>query len=288
MEFGTSRQAVYFNNCVYAMNLETFIRLAGALGRETDAELYKERLDRLIPAIRKEFYDPQTGLYDTGTQVQQAFAVIAGVSKEDETRTEASIVEDMRGKHPYFDMGSSGVPVLLRYLSERPGMAELTASILSRTEYPGYGHFLAAGETTWPEDWHVDVPSRMHTCYTGIAGWFTKGLCGIRPGSEGGYRHFTIQPSPVGGVDFAEACVNSPYGEIVSRWERLENGLLVSVTVPPGTSADVYVPGEDAEGVREGGMPLDRAEGVRLTGSGDGYVNVHVEAGNYRFISPLK
>jgi alpha-L-rhamnosidase len=284
-EFGSSHQAVYFNNCVYAMNLETFVKIAGLLGKRDDAALYSERLAELLPAIHSEFYDPETGHYSDGNQVQQAFAVITGVAKDSiQARVEASIADDMRNGTKYFDMGSAGITVLLHYLVEHPEVAELAAQILQKTDFPGYGYFITQGETTWPEDWVIDVPSKIHTCYTGIAGWFTKGLCGIQPdGDNPGYRHFIIKPHIVSGVNFAEASIGSPYGEIVSRWERRDNRVILSVTVPPNTSATVYIPSPQPDDVTENGSVLDIVEGITLKDPENGYTVVDATSGKYAF-----
>jgi alpha-L-rhamnosidase len=287
-EFGLSRQALYFNNCVYAMNLETFVKIANLLNKPNDAALYGERLAALRPAIHAEFYDPNTGNYSDGTQVQQAFAVITGVAKEDSIRkrVETAIVNDMLNKHKYFDMGSSGLVVLLHYLAERPETASLAASILNKTEFPGYGYFIDQGESTWPEDWKIDVPSKIHTCYTGIAGWLTKGLCGIQPSEKNvGYKHFIVKPFIVAEVDFAEASVGTPYGEIVSRWERKENKIILSVIAPPNTSATVYVPSSQPEQITENGNPLNAAKGVTPKGAEKDYAVVEVVSGKYVFES---
>jgi alpha-L-rhamnosidase len=287
-EFGSSHQAVYFNNCVYAMNLETFVKIADLLDKPEDAALYSERLAELLPAIQSGFYDQNTGNYSDGNQVQQAFAIITGLAKDSiQTRAETIIANDMRNGKQYFDMGSSGITVLLHYLTERPETAEPAAAILNKTAFPGYGYFIAQGETTWPEDWKVDVPSKIHTCYTGIAGWFTKGLCGIQPDKDNaGYKHFIIKPFIVNEVDFAEASVGSPYGEITSRWERKDNNkIILSVIVPPNTSATVYIPSAQPENVTENGNALKAAEGVTSKGAENGYAVVEVTSGKYVFES---
>jgi alpha-L-rhamnosidase len=287
-EFGSSAQAVYFNNCVYAMNLETFIKMANLLGKSEDAALYGERLAKLLPAIQSAFYDPDTGHYSDGNQVQQAFAVITGLAKDSiRLRAETTIAGDMRNGKQYFDMGSSGLIVLLHYLTTHPETAGLAAAILNKTTFPGYGYFIAQGETTWPEDWKIDVPSKIHTCFTGIAGWFTKALCGIRPDeNNAGYKHFIVKPFIVAEVDFAEASIASPYGEIVSRWERKKNKTVLSVTVPPNTSARVYVPTSQPEQVTENGNKLNAAEGITPKGAENGYAVLEVLSGQYEFVSP--
>jgi alpha-L-rhamnosidase len=250
--------------------------------------LYGGRLADLIPAINAEFYDSTTGNYSDGTQVQQAFAVITGLANNGvRIQTEASIADDMRGKHPYFDMGSSGLPVLMHYLTEHSETAELTATIFNKTTFPGYGYFIEQGETTWPEDWKIDVPSKIHTCYTGVAGWFSKGLCGIQPDEDNaGYKHFIVKPAIVAEVDFAEASVGSPYGDIVSRWERRDSKIILSVTVPPNTSATVYIPASYPEQITESGNLLYEAEGITLKDAENGRVVVRVVSGKYEFVSP--
>jgi alpha-L-rhamnosidase len=286
-EWGSSRQALYFNNCVYAMNLETFVKIANLLGKYGDVALYGERLAILRPAIHAEFYDPDTGYYCDGNQVQQAFAVITSVTPDSiRIRAEASITNNMRNEKQYFDMGSSGLTVLLHYLADHPETAPLAASILNKTEFPGYGYFIDQGESTWPEDWKIDVPSKIHTCYTGIAGWFTKGLCGIQPDEKNaGYKHFVVRPFIIDEVDFAEASIGSPYGEIVSHWERKDNRIILSITVPPNTSATVYIPTSNPEQITENGNPLNVAEGITPKGADNGYVVVEVTSGKYEFVA---
>ncbi|MDR1223117.1 MAG: glycoside hydrolase family 78 protein, partial [Tannerella sp.] len=287
-ESGNSVQAVYFNNCVYAMNLETFVQFAKLLGKDDDVALYGERLEQLRSAIHSKFYDREHARYCDGTQVQNAFALLTGVTVESEcAKVAAYIHDDLNGEHPYFDMGSSGLTVLLKYLVAHPEEGETTAKIMNRTTFPGYGYFIDQGESTWPEDWKVNVSSKIHTCYTGVAGWFTKGLCGIQPGSDG-YRHFTLKPFIVAEVDFAEASVASPYGDIVSRWERKASEIILSVTVPPNTSATVYIPASPSGQITENGHPLNVVDGVVPKGAENGYVVVEVASGKYEFVAEYK
>jgi alpha-L-rhamnosidase len=68
-----------------------------------------------------------------------------------------------------------------------------------------------------------------------------------------GFRHFLIKPAVVGDLTFARTRYKPPYGPIVSNW-RIENGMLhMDVTVPPGTTATVYVPASTPAAVTEGG-----------------------------------
>lgn len=68
-------------------------------------------------------------------------------------------------------------------------------------------------------------------------------VAGIRLLDGGpGYRHFRIEPRPGGGITWAQARHDSPYGRIESAW-RLDGGTFeLSLTVPPGTTAEVALP----------------------------------------------
>jgi len=242
-DFGTSKEALFFNNCVYVMNLETMIRFAKLLNKQEDVEKYNARLTELKQAIQATFYDTKSNNYMSGWQVQNAFPLLVGITPESErAKVAANIHNDLNGKHPFLDMGSSGLTVLLKYLIANPEEGETVAKILNKTEFPGYGYFVAEGESTWPEDWKINVPSKIHTCYTGIASWFIKGLCGIQPDTEKpGYKHFIIRPMIVDEVTFAEASVESPYGQIFARWERSNGKIKLTVIIPPNTTATVYM-----------------------------------------------
>jgi alpha-L-rhamnosidase len=286
-EGGDSPQAIYFNNCTYAMNLETDIEIAKVLGHSAAAALYAGRLEALKAHIHKAFFKTDSCIYSDGNQVQLAFALITGITPEDKIQAvKAHLANALAKPNAYFDMGSSGLPVLLRYLTQHPGTGKLAAAILAKTTEPGYGYFLRRGETTWPEYWNIDVQSRMHTCYTGIAGWLTKSLCGIHPDSQSpGFRRFVIQPVIVPEVSFAESAVESPYGRIESRWERQGGRTELSVTVPPNSVATVYIPARSADRITESGVNIGKSEEITLQGTAGGYVMVEVGAGKYKFQS---
>ncbi|MDR0537084.1 MAG: glycoside hydrolase family 78 protein [Tannerellaceae bacterium] len=288
-EFGDNINAVFFNNCVYVMNLQTMIRFSTLLNRQDDVKLYAGRLSQLKPAIQSKFYKPDSAIYQSGTQVQNAFALLTGITPESERKRVAEYIHnDMNGAHPYFDMGSSGLSVLLKYLVATPEENETTARILNSTEFPGYGYFISQGETTWPEDWKIEVESKIHTCYTGIAGWLIKGLCGIQPDpAHPGYKSFTIRPAIVPQTNFAEATVESPVGQIFSRWERKGKQLTLSVIIPPGSEAKVHIPAAMPKNILESGLDIEKSPDITVEGFKDGYTIVALSSGRYNFSSEL-
>jgi alpha-L-rhamnosidase len=99
-----------------------------------------------------------------------------------------------------------------------------------------------------------------------------------------GYRRIVIRPHPGGGPTHSPASYRSIQGNIVCAW-RLDRGrFYLEATVPPNTTATVYVPvGAPHEVVVEGGDPAANTEGVELLRMEDGAAVFRVAAGSYRF-----
>lgn len=66
------------------------------------------------------------------------------------------------------------------------------------------------------------------------------------------YRHFRIEPLPGGGITWARAEHDSPCGRIESSWRIAGDELELTATVPPGTTAEIALPGGIAETVTAG------------------------------------
>jgi hypothetical protein len=102
---------------------------------------------------------------------------------------------------------------------------------------------------------------------------------------ESGYKHAVIHPQPGGGLTYARASLDSPYGEIRSAWELTEDAFTLQVTVPANARATVRVPADGLAQVTESGQALDRAEGVISAQVEGKEVVVQVRSGQYRFTS---
>jgi alpha-L-rhamnosidase len=289
-ERGDSPESLLFNNCVYAMNLASFIEMSEILGKTEDVALYRARLAALKTRIHEHFFNPEQNTYATGRQVHQAFPLMTGVVPEKLRPAVAACFDrEITETRPWFDMGSSGLPIILRYLIEHARHDELAACILSKDTEPSYGYFLSRGETAWPEYWKVDLPSRIHTCYTGISAWFIKSLCGIRLDPERpGERALLIQPAPVGGLTHAEGVADSPAGPVKVRWERTENAVFkLTVMLPPNSTAIVRMPSCDPEAVTENGHPVRHAAGVTFVRAEANCAVLAIGSGHYEFAGRL-
>jgi alpha-L-rhamnosidase len=87
-------------------------------------------------------------------------------------------------------------------------------------------------------------------------------------------------------VTWAKGEYQSIRGRIAAGW-KIENQMIyLDVTVPPNTTATVYVPTGDASAVRESGHIASEAEGVTRAGSDEGVAIYRLDAGQYHFAAP--
>jgi alpha-L-rhamnosidase len=92
-----------------------------------------------------------------------------------------------------------------------------------------------------------------------------------------------MKPTSIEGLDFVKASHISPYGKINSEWVKTADHFDWQITIPPNTTATVYLPaGEDPE-VLEGDRPYRLLEG----GPEDGAIAIPLVSGSYHFISKL-
>ncbi len=286
-EFGNTAESLLFNNCVYAMDLRTFIGMARVLGKEDDVSAYGQKLEDLKAKIHAHFFNAGQNTYIDSRQIHLAFPMFAGITPDNvRPAVFANFEKEILQTRPYLDMGSSGLPILLKFLVEDVERNDILFEHLSKTTEPGYGYFLSRGENTWPEYWDDNCPSRIHTCYTGIASWFMKGLGGIREDpNQYGYQSFIIKPALVGDLTFAEASTESLYGKIISRWEKKNGQVQMNVTIPVNSTAIVFVPATDVSKVTESDVAIPLANGVKFLRMEGPYAVFRAQSGIYQFVA---
>ncbi|TNJ44997.1 family 78 glycoside hydrolase catalytic domain [Tamlana fucoidanivorans] len=286
-----SPEAIHFNNCIYAYMLDNAVKMASALGKTDDVKLYSDRLNIQRKATHKLSYNKETGKYVNGQQVDQAFALLTGVTPESERqKVYDNLVDNVLYKFPYYDTGSSGQALYTRYFTDSGERMDLIYELLQDKHHPSYGYFIEQGKTVWPERWSAVGVSQIHTCYTGIGGYFIKGFGGIRPDPESpGMQYMLIKPAVVGDLTFANTTYKSMYGNVVVNWAKKDNNSATfHIQIPANTTAKVYLPAMSKEVVKEGSDLADSSEGITYIGTEKNdavgnYVIYNVMSGVYDF-----
>jgi alpha-L-rhamnosidase len=270
--------------------LDNAMHIAEALGKTEDAKTYKDRLKVQREATHKLSYNSETGKYISGYQVDQAFALLSGVTPVSEKeKVEANLTDNVLYKFPYYDTGSSGQALYTRYFIESGERMDLVYELLRDKHHPSYGYFLEQDKTVWPERWSAIGNSQIHTCYTGIGGYFIKGFGGIRPNPEElGMQNIVVKPALVGDLTFTNTEYESMYGNVVVNWKKEGNGATFHIEVPINTTAKVYLPAASKTGIQESGVLAEKSESITFVGTEKNkavgnYVIFNVVSGVYDF-----
>ncbi len=198
-------------------------------------------------------------------------------------KLEQNILVKNRG---HLDTGMLGTYFMMEHLREI-GRNDLVCTMFSQTTHPGWGHMLAAGATTFWEQWNGHW-SHIHSCFTSPDNWFYQGLAGIQPDPAApGFKNVIIRPAIVGDVTWVKGYHESPYGRIVSDWKRDSEILSMNVVIPPNSTATIFVPTQDGTSVIESGTPAGEAEAVRFLRMEDNTAVYTLASGTYHFQSRM-
>jgi alpha-L-rhamnosidase len=84
-------------------------------------------------------------------------------------------------------------------------------------------------------------------------------------------------------MTWVKGCYDSIRGRIISEWKRDGSRLILNVTIPPNTSATVFVPARHAEDVNEGSGPAAKASGVQFVCMENSRAVYQIGSGVYQF-----
>jgi hypothetical protein len=274
---------------IYYQDLATLSQIAQLLNKSADAQSFQKEADAVRSTMNSHLLHPDTGLYDRGSQTANAMALALGIVPDDLRATVMnSLVENIREHGNHVTTGDIGFHYEVRALTDG-GRSGVLNDLLSRTDSPSYGYQLAKGATTLTEAWDTNKDSSQNHFMLGHAEeWFYRGLAGIdfdlsRPLTS----RIVIRPSLVAGTGEAFARYDSVLGKIVSQWSRSATEVTLDVTIPPGSSATVYLPTKMSESVRESGRPLHLATGIQTIAVEDGRVKCVAGSGDYHFLLPV-
>ena len=158
----------------------------------------------------------------------------------DRAAVAAALAADVRARGDHLDTGAIGTKWLLPVLTDA-GYADLALAVARQTTPPSWGAWRAAGATSMFEHWDLAARSHGHYFLGTVDDWLTGSVAGIRP-TEPGWRRFTVAPAVCGPVGSASCTVQTPYGEARVAWTSDDGTVSLTVTVPPGSDADVVLP----------------------------------------------
>ena len=237
----------------------------------------------MCAAFNREFVSA-SGRVGENTQTAYALAIAFGLLPDSLVQVAADrLAADVRRRGMHLTTGFLGTPQLLPVLSAT-GHLDIAYGLLLQKSYPSWLYPITRGATTMWERWDGIRPdssfedagmnSFNHYAFGAVGDWMYRTIGGISlDAGAPGAKHVRIAPRPGGGLTHARASLETAYGTLASSWQLDSQRFLLTVTIPPNTSADVTLPGATVDRVREGGRAVTgakpRGEDVIVTvGSG--------------------
>jgi alpha-L-rhamnosidase len=266
---------------------------ATSLQKGEDAQHFAALAETLKTAFNQRFFHADQGCYDNGSQtacvLPLAFGLVPDGQRE---RVFAHLVNKiMTETKAHIGTGLIGGQWLMRVLTAN-GRPDLAYTIATQKTYPSWGYMVEKGATTIWELWNGDTAdpamnSGNHVMLIGDLNiWLYESLAGIKADPEQpGFKHIVMRPEPVDGLAFARASHRSPYGLIVSDWQKRDGVFRWNITVPANATATIFVPANAVENVTEGRKPALQGRGVQFLRLEQGRAVFRVGSGSYSFES---
>jgi alpha-L-rhamnosidase len=281
---GTLIATSYFHHCATLM-----ARYARTLGKADDAARYDAIAARTLKGLNARFFKPDAARYDIGSQISFALPLAFDMVPGDQAQRVADRLADSiaRETHGHIATGLIGCQWINTALATH-GHADVAYQMATQTTYPSLGYMVDHGATTIWELWNGNTAgpamnSGNHMMLVGdLCTFLYEDLAGIRPDPERpGFQHVIMRPDPVPGLTAASGTHRSPYGLVASAWSTKGGAFHWDVTVPPNTTASLFVPAKSAADVTESGGPAEHADGLTFVAERNGRAEFTATSGEY-------
>ncbi len=270
-------------------------RMAREIGRQDDAERFGAMFERVREAFQREFLREQ-GRLTVETQTAYLLALAFDLLPE-EVRPLASehLVENIENLDWHLSTGFIGISHLNPTLTAI-GRPDVAWRLLLNEDYPSWLYPVRHGATTIWERWNgwteqegffnPQMNSFNHYSLGSVGEWFYRCAAGIELDPHiNAFKRFVIRPYPGGSLAYARASYRSIHGTIESAWRRDGDTLTLEVTIPPNTTARVFVPSDAGTPVTDGDVPAQEVAGIEPLGCEGSFSVYDVPSGRYRFTS---
>ncbi|WP_106400940.1 glycoside hydrolase family 78 protein [Actinocorallia populi] len=248
----------------HAWTTRVLARTAELLGHERDASRYGALAEEVREAFRAEFVTP-AGRLAADTQTGYALALHTGMIDEPGQRERAGrrLAELVAHDGHLISTGFVGTPLICDALAST-GSLETAYRLLLQRACPSWLYPVTMGATTIWERWDSmlpdgtvnpgDMTSFNHYALGAVADFLHRTVAGLAPAAPG-HRRLRIAPRPGGGLTHASAEHHTPYGPAAVGWKIEDGTFILTATVPPGTTAEIELPGRE---------PFEAASGTHV------------------------
>lgn len=238
-----------------ARSCQLLSKIAHVLGEEKDEKYYKNIFQKTADAYISKLTDGN-GKLKTEFQTAYVLPLHFEMFPENQRKNAVDNLVKLLEENGYrIGTGFPGTPYLLFALADN-GRADVAFKVLLNEHCPSWLYEVKTGATTIWERWDAldengacamgddgtgGMVSFNHYAFGAVGDFLYRRVAGIQP-TACGYKSFQIAPLLGGELTFAEATVQSPYGEIRSKWTKTNDAFTLCIKVPVSTTCTVVMP----------------------------------------------
>ncbi|MET3503298.1 alpha-L-rhamnosidase [Mucilaginibacter rubeus] len=263
-------------------------KFATMLHKPADAQFFASTKQNVARAFNDKYFNKATSKYSNNTVTANLLPLYFGITPTaNKQAVFKNIVAKINEAHDHISTGVIGTQWLMRGLTEF-GRPDLAWKIASNTTYPSWGYMAERGATTIWELWNGDTAnpamnSRNHIMLLGdLIAWFYQDIAGIKT-VNAGFKQVVMQPSIINGLDSVNTSYQTAYGIVKSSYTHTKGSFNWHVTVPPNSSALVYVPAKNMNEVTEGGKKISAMKDIKPVKIDNGRAVLSIGSGDYDF-----
>ncbi|NJN26439.1 MAG: family 78 glycoside hydrolase catalytic domain [Cyclobacteriaceae bacterium] len=236
------------SSAYYYADATILSQTAGILGKPEDEQKYAALAEKIKNAVNDKYLNRGTGIYGSGMQTELSVPLYWGLVPEELVNmVAANLAAKVATDSFHIDVGLLGSKAILNALSDN-GYADVAYQIAAQETFPSWGWWIVNGASTFYENWDIGAMSDLslnHIMFGEINAWLYKALGGIKPDPEKpGFKNILLKPHFVDGLDSFSAEHEGPFGKIVSSWKKSGSSVIYHITIPPNSSATLWLHGE--------------------------------------------
>lgn len=282
----TPKDVIFMAYFGYSTNL--MAQIAEVLGKTEDAATYRQLFEDIKASFNKAYVDAD-GKIKGDSQCVYVLAIQYDLLDADKFKLAADhLVRRIHECNDHLSTGFVGTKDLMLALA-KIGRNDVAYKLLHNDTFPSWGFSIKHGATTIWERWNGWTPEKgfetpgmnsfAHYSFGAVCQWIFENIGGIQTDGPA-FKHIILKPTPGGKLTWAKVGFNSVRGQIQSDWKLDGKTFTCSVTIPPNTTATVYLPAAAADQV-------NIAPVGSVASFGDGVAVLELESGVYQLTSTL-